>query len=57
MIYTVQYDSITIYHTKKIIHTVGTGMMGSLPRCSTAFFTKVEMVAGVEQLEGAMVVG
>ena len=32
-------------------------MMGSLPICSTAFFTKVEMVAWVELLEGAMVVG
>ena len=30
-------------------------MMNSLPRCSTAVFTRVEMVAGVELLGGAMV--
>ena len=31
-------------------------MMDSLPTCSTAFFTKVEMVAWVELVGGAMVV-
>ena len=42
---------------KKNIHTVATGLLGSLPRCSTTFFMTVEMVEGAELLGGATVVG
>ena len=45
--------SITI----KIIHTVVTGMPGSLPRCPTTFFTMVEIVEGVELLGTTTKVG
>ena len=42
---------------KKHIHTVITGMFCSLDRCSTTFFTMVEMVDGGELLKGTTVVG
>ena len=38
------------------IHTVATGLLGSLPKCSTTLFTMVETVDGVKLLEGATVV-
>ena len=43
---------------KNYIHTVATKTCGSLPSCSTTFFTEVEMVEGVKLLEeGTTVVG
>ena len=48
--YNIQYLtilSVYIECLKKNIHTVATGMLGSLPRCSTTLFTMVETVEGV----------
>ena len=39
------------------MHTVATGLLGSLPRCSTAFFTKWGMEVGSELEGGATVMG
>ena len=50
-------DTVYTIHYKKTkyIHTVATGMFGSLVSCSTTLFTMVETVEGVELRGGVMV--
>ena len=53
MLSVIKMSNIIIYI---YIHTVATGLCGSLPRCSTTFFTIVEMVEGVKLVRGGATV-